>query len=128
MANSEPGVEDGIAATCHCGAVRIVLASAPTVVVECNCSLCRRYGVLWVYYDAADLSGLPEPGATDSYAWNGKHVDFHRCRHCGCVTHWAPRSSGRQTRGINARLLPRAVVSAARLRHKDGAGSGKYLD
>ena len=45
-------------ASCHCGAVAITLPHAPSVVVECNCSLCRRYGVLWVYYDAGELSGL----------------------------------------------------------------------
>ncbi|KRA48838.1 hypothetical protein ASD80_17165 [Devosia sp. Root635] len=84
--------------------------------------------MLWVYYDIAELTGLPEAGADHVYAWNGRHVDFHRCRDCGCVTHWAPRSAGRQTRGINARLLPPAVVAAARLRHKDGAGTGRYLD
>lgn len=124
----EPTAGAGPAATCHCGHVKIVLGSAPAVVVECNCSLCRRYGVLWAYYDFSELTGLPEAGVTDSYAWNGKHVDFHRCRNCGCVTNWAPRSSGRETRGINARLLPPDILAAARLRHKDGAGSGKYLD
>lgn len=117
-----------ITATCHCGLVAITLATPPTVVVECNCSLCRRYGVLWVYYDLAELSGMPAAGETNGYAWNGRHVDFHRCRNCGCVTHWAPRSKARKTRGINARLLPPDLIAAARLRHKDGAGSGKYLD
>ena len=120
--------EAAITATCHCGLVAITLANGPAVVVECNCSLCRRYGVLWVYYDLAELSGMPVAGETDNYAWNGRHVDFHRCRNCGCVTHWAPRSKARQTRGINARLLPPEIIAAARLRHKDGAGSGKYLD
>lgn len=118
----------GPVASCHCGAVEISLASAPAVVVDCNCSLCRRYGVLWAYYDRSELSGLPEDGVTDTYAWNGKHVDFHRCANCGCVTHWAPRAAGRETLGINARLLPPELTAAARLRHKDGAGSGKYLD
>lgn len=124
----EPTAGAGPVATCHCGHVKIILGSAPAVVVECNCSLCRRYGVLWAYYDLSELSGLPEAGVTDSYAWNSKHVDFHRCCNCGCVTHWAPRSSWRETRGINARLLPPDILAAARLRHKDGAGSGKYLD
>lgn len=91
-------------------------------------SLCRRYGVLWVYVEASELTGLPSAAQTDSYAWNGKHVDFHRCSHCGCVTHWAPRDASRSMIGINARLLDPKLVSATRLRHKDGAGSGKYLD
>ena len=117
-----------VTASCHCGAVSMVLASAPTEVVECNCSLCRRYGVLWTYYDVGDIQGLPAPEATDSYAWNGRHVDFYRCGTCGCITHWAPRASGRKNYGINARLLPVDVIAAARLRHKDGADTGNYLD
>lgn len=120
--------ESACSATCHCGAISIGMTNAPSVVVECNCSLCRRYGVLWVYFDRDELTGVPEGEATHTYAWNGKHVDFHRCAACGCVTHWAPRAPGRTTLGINARLLPPEIVAAARLRHKDGAGSGKYLD
>nr|WP_314259564.1 GFA family protein [uncultured Devosia sp.] len=115
-------------ASCHCGQVKITLPKAPEEVVECNCSLCRRYGVLWTYCEAGELDGLPDAGETDTYAWNGRHVDFHRCSTCGCVTHWAPRATSRQTIGINARLLEPELIAAARLRHKDGAGSGKYLD
>lgn len=115
-------------ASCHCGRVQITLPTAPDVLVECNCSLCRRYGVLWAYYDVREVSGLPGADDTDTYAWNGEHVDFHRCRLCGCVTHWTPRAASRNTLGINARLLDPDMIAGARLRHKDGAGSGKYLD
>jgi hypothetical protein len=117
-----------IKAVCHCGSVNIELAHAPTVVVECNCSLCRSYGVIWTYCDVADLAFSATPLATDTYAWNGKTVTFHRCSDCGCVTHWVPRSAQRTMRGVNARLLPSDVFAAARLRHKDGAGSGEFLD
>jgi hypothetical protein len=108
----------GTLATCHCGAVTISLAIPPTVVTECNCSLCKSYGVLWAYYSPP----------TDTYAWNDKNVDFHRCKNCGCVTHWTPRNPTRDRRGINARLLPPEVFAAAKLRHRDGAVTGKYLD
>ncbi len=39
-----------------------------------------------------------------------------------------PRDPGRDRRGINARLFPASVLGAARVRHRDGAGTGKYLD
>lgn len=122
-----PQTEEKLA-TCHCGAVVLLLAAWPTEVTECNCSLCRSYGVLWAYCSANDILNIPDPSLTDIYAWNGRHVDFHRCRTCGCVTHWLPRDKGRDRRGLNARLLPVDVVAAARLRHRDGAGSGEYLD
>lgn len=115
-------------ATCHCGAVTLSLAAWPTEVTECNCSLCRSYGVIWAYCSASEILKLPDPLLTDTYSWNGRNVDFHRCRDCGCVTHWLPRKSGRTRRGINARLLPTCILEAARVRHRDGAGNGEYLD
>lgn len=118
----------GTVATCHCGAVSVSLAAPPAEVTECNCSLCRSYGVIWLYCDAGQILESPDPALTDTYAWNGRHVDFHRCRNCGCVTHWLPRDSTRVRRGVNARLLPPEVFAAARVRRRDGAGSGKYLD
>ena len=114
--------------SCHCGAVQMALGHPPAEVTECNCSLCRRYGVLWAYYAETEITVLTEPLLTDTYAGNSRHVDFHRCRTCGCLTHWSPRYATRTTHGLNARLLPPETLAAARLRHKDGAGSGKYLD
>lgn len=113
--------------SCHCGAVQFELAHAPETVTECNCSFCRRVGVLWAYYKADEATLLTEPLSTTTYAWNGKHVDFHRCATCGCLTHWVPRTN-RPQRGFNARLFDPEVLAAARLRHKDGAVTGKYLD
>ena len=118
----------GAFGSCHCGAVTLHLAAAPAEVTECNCSLCRKYGVIWAYLEAADLRVEPDPPPTGTYAWNGRHVDFHHCTRCGCVTHWTPRSSDRTRRGVNARLLDPKLLGAARLRHLDGADTGKYLD
>lgn len=114
-------------ATCHCGAVTISLTAYPLEITDCNCSLCRKYGVLWAYYAVADVSISPD-AKTDTYAWNGRNVDFHRCRSCGCVTLWEPRDDSRDRRGINARLLPPDQLRRSRVRHLDGADTGKYLD
>ncbi|KAJ7636831.1 Mss4-like protein [Roridomyces roridus] len=39
--------------SCHCGAVRYAhLASeAPKEATECNCSICHRHGIAWIYPD-----------------------------------------------------------------------------
>ena len=119
------GRAETIEATCHCGAVTIQLPAAPQEITHCNCSLCRRLGVLWAYYEIAEAS-LPAADLTDTYAWGGKNVDFHRCSDCGCVTHWYPRKSSRQSLGINARLLDQKVLAAADMRYKDSAGTGLF--
>lgn len=116
-----------VEATCHCGAVKLTLAQPPVELTDCSCSLCRSYGIVWAYLDDEAMS-VPDGIATDTYAWNGRHVDFHRCHTCGCVTHWVPRDASRKRRGVNANLLPADVTATARVRHRDGAGSGKYID
>ena len=119
-----PAMPD-ILATCHCGAVTLRLPAAPARITQCNCSLCRRYGVLWAYYPIAEI-GIAATSPTDTYAWNGRHVDFHRCATCGCLTHWQPRKAGRETLGINARLLDPALLAAAEIHYKDAAGTGLF--
>ena len=114
-----------IKATCHCGAVTIELPAAPTEITHCNCNLCRRLGVLWAYCEITEAS-LPPAQLTDIYAWGGKHVDFHRCRTCGCLTHWYPRDTRRKTFGLNARLLEPALLEKAQKRYKDSAGTGLF--
>ena len=109
---------------CHCGAVSIHLADAPTEITECNCSLCRRYGARWAYYPRHQAV---VHGSTDHYRWDQKTLEFHRCQICGCLTHWAARDE-RDRIGVNANLLQLADFAQARLRHLDGAVSEEYLD
>jgi len=91
------------------------LVAAPDDVNECNCSICHRLGVLWAYYAMSDVR---IEGATVTYAWGEKTIDFHHCPTCGCTTHWSPRGE-RARLGINARLLAPEVLAAARVRHSD---------
>ena len=119
----------GVAGSCHCGAVRFTLASAPETVTECNCSICRRYGVIWAYYATDQVQFEPAQPATDTYLWDDRSLAFHRCQVCGCVTHWEPEPSRDLNRmGINARLLEPVVLAAARLRRLDGAVTERYID
>ncbi|WP_304164507.1 GFA family protein [Phenylobacterium aquaticum] len=117
-----------ITATCHCGAVALEIDAAPAEVTDCNCSICRRYGVLWAYYPLAQVRLVPPDAATDIYMWDDRSIEFHRCRTCGCVTHWAPVDPARNRMGVNARLMPPADLAPARVRRLDGAGTERYLD
>lgn len=116
-----------VSATCHCGAVAIDLASAPTEVTDCNCSICRRYGVLWAYFSPRQVT-VRSAADTQTYAWSQRTTIFHRCPTCGCTTHWSPADPARDHMGVNARLLPPEVLASARVRHLDGADTDEYLD
>ena len=48
-----------------------------------------------------------------SYLWGDKNVDFCRCAHCGCVTHWLPSEKlGGKRIGVNCRMLERDVLDS----------------
>jgi len=115
-----------IESSCHCGAVRLKINRAPEEVTDCNCTLCRRYGVLWAYYSPKDVQVTSD--VTDIYMRGRRTLEFHRCKQCGCITHWAPVDKTRDRMGVNARLMAPEVLARARVRHFDGADSWKYLD
>lgn len=56
-----------LAATCHCGAVRVEVPRKPRRLTDCNCSICRRYVGLWAYYKASEVRVTSAPGATRDY-------------------------------------------------------------
>jgi hypothetical protein len=116
-----------IQASCHCGAVVLDIAEPPTEITDCNCSICRRYGVLWAYYPPQQVN-VQAPNGTDVYIWHTRTTAFHRCRTCGCVTHWSATDPSRNWMGVNARLMSPEIMAQARLRHLDGAVTDEYLD
>jgi len=115
-----------IESSCVCGAVRLAITHAPTEVLDCNCTLCRCYGALWAYYSPKDV--IVPSGLTDTYSRGPKLSEFHRCKICGCVTHWAPVDKTRDRMGVNARLMEPEVVARARVRRFDGLNTWKLLD
>jgi len=108
-------------ASCHCGAVRLEVETAPEVVKSCNCSICRRTGALWAYYAPRQVRIAPAEGATDFYMWGDRMLELHRCKICGCITHWAPVDKTYQRMGVNARLMDPAILAAAQVEQFDGA-------
>ena len=114
--------------SCHCGAVRLQFEAALHEVTDCNCSICRRYGALWAYFPPEFVRIVPPDAVTDTYIWGDKSIEFHRCRNCGCVTHWRALDKTVARMGVNARLMPPAILAQARTRRLDGADSWKVID
>lgn len=118
-----------IKTTCHCGAVSIEIPRQPETVTNCDCSICRRYGVLWAYYKQQEVRVSASPEGTATYSWGAHSIRFVRCAACGCVTHWEPIAEDRGDRvGVNARNFTPEQLGPFRIRRLDGAVTEKYLD
>ncbi len=107
--------------SCHCGAVRIEVAAAPDRVGSCNCSICRRTGILWSYYRPEDVRIESVEGATVPYIWGDRCLALHHCSTCGCITHWQNLMPDPERMGVNALLLDVFDRDAVEVRKIDGA-------
>lgn len=106
---------------CHCGAVRIEVPAPPATGNRCLCSVCRRYGVVWGYFAAADVGFDGHPAHTEFYARRPDGLRFVRCRTCGDVTHWEAAAAGDRDRyGINLNLFDPDVLGGVAVRESDG--------
>jgi hypothetical protein len=117
-----------IAASCHCGAVRVEIPYQPETVTNCNCSICRRLGALWAFYPIDEVRIEFPHNATETYVWGQGTRRFVRCRTCGCTTHVYPVSPKPASKvEVNARLFEPAVLGDFRIRLFDGAHTWRYI-
>lgn len=112
---------------CHCGAVRLSAPRPPVEVTECNCSICRRLGARWAYYNPSEVK-IQRIGSTEPYVWGDRMLAFHRCRRCGCVTHWQSLDGARPRMAVNARMIDDLDWNRVSIRQFDGEASWAYLD
>lgn len=113
--------------TCHCGAVRWTFQSDPGSATACNCTICRRYGTLWIYGHADEDVLLTGP--TSEYVRkDGGHLAFLFCAACGNAVAWKAltvgKASGRRRMAVNLRLAddPEAAMDLP-IDHFDGLES-----
>jgi hypothetical protein len=109
---------------CHCGQVRWTFEGMPdgAGATACNCTICRRYGVLWIY--GFEGEGIRVSGATKAYARGEKPtMGFHFCPNCGCVAYWRDTDAGKDGRrriAVNVRLSEPETVADLPIDHFDG--------
>jgi len=117
-----------IQGACHCGKVRWSFDGDPGSATACNCTICRRYGVLWIYDYENERIGVS--GSTRAYVWGERTIGFHFCTECGCVAYWRalkPLEDGRRRIAVNVRLAEPEAVAALPIDHFDGLVDWKDL-
>jgi hypothetical protein len=109
---------------CHCGEVSWSFDGQPESATACNCTLCRRYGTLWIY-DYADekikLSGPVTSYTRKNVASPSLEILF--CRSCACVAAWRGLKAdpqGRRRMAVNVRLSEPTLVEHLPIDHFDG--------
>jgi hypothetical protein len=103
------------------------LRGVPEAATACNCTVCRRYGVIWAY--DYENEGIKVSGPTRAYIC-GQHLGFHFCPNCGCAAYWRglePNEQGRRRIAVNLRLAEPDAVAAIVIDHFDGLDSFKDL-
>jgi hypothetical protein len=114
---------------CHCGKVTVTIPGAPVAMTLCNCSMCRRTGMLTAYFPQAKVQIDGHPDHTETYVWGDRTLQFVRCQRCGCVMCWEPLKPNDDGRmGVNMRNFDPVMLADVRLRRFDGAASWTYID
>jgi len=115
--------------SCHCGAIRLTLPFIPEEATRCNCSLCRRTGGVWAYYEFGSVRIEAEPGQAVGYVQGDKTLRTVHCKNCGITTHWEPVPAQPGARhGVNLNNFEPDLVDSVRIRHFDGADTWEFLD
>jgi hypothetical protein len=70
--------------SCHCGTVRFEVRTPVTPAIRCNCSLCRRKGILMSPpFAKGELRILSGEEALTVYQFNARVAKHYFCKHCG---------------------------------------------
>lgn len=109
---------------CHCGAIHWRFDRVPQEATVCNCTVCRRYGVIWAYDWLGEA--IHVAGQTHAYRRaDSGDIAFHFCPTCGCVAWWQghePHADGRTRIAVNLRMAEPEAVAAIPIRRFDGLG------
>lgn len=122
-------------ASCHCGAVTVILSRVPEYINQCNCSLCCKSGGAWGYYSPSDVNIDGETFGYTRKDMEAPVVQVRFCGICGSTTHWqltdafTKSAEKSDVMGVNMNLFRREQLVGAELRFPDGeawTGEGEY--
>lgn len=105
---------------CHCGRVRFRVEADLSTLLECNCSICTRKGILHLIVPPERFELMRGEEALTTYQFNTDTARHTFCKHCGIHAFYVPRSDPDKI-SVNARCLD--GIDAALLKptqHFDG--------
>ncbi len=109
--------------SCHCGAVTFTVAAEPPAdAISCNCSHCRRKGLLLTFVPAAAFTLTSGEEALSEHLFNRHKIRHRFCSACG-VQPFAEGETpdGAAIRAVNLRAVPAVDLDALTLNRVDGA-------
>ena len=112
--------------SCHCGAVQFEIDTDVSTLIDCDCSICTKKGIVHIAVEDGDLQILSGNENLALYQFGSNDASHWFCRHCGIHTFGRPRNHPERYT-VNARCLDdfNALRQKARLRHFDGQNHPK---
>jgi hypothetical protein len=105
--------------SCHCGRVRFAVTAVIDRVSDCNCSICRKKGILHLIVPPERFRLLAGAEALETYRFNTGTAVHRFCRTCGIHPFYTPRSDPDKV-DVNVRCLDGVDLSALRVEPFDG--------
>lgn len=96
---------------CHCGRVRFRVRADLEDLLECNCSICTKKGMLHLIVAPEQFELLRGEEDLAAYQFNTGTAKHTFCGHCGIHSFYVPRSDPDKI-SINARCLDDIDVGA----------------
>ena len=105
---------------CHCGAVRFRVAVETYAAIDCNCSMCRKKGILHLIVPRERFTLVAGGDQLTTYRFNTGVAQHTFCRVCGIHPFYVPRSHP-DAIDVNIRCLDGDVASRFTVTPFDGA-------
>jgi len=111
-----------ISGSCHCGRIAFEAEGEFDKALECNCSFCRRKGVLLAFVPRGQFELNTPREDLSTYQFNHHAIAHYFCANCGVAPFSeATMPNGAEMAAINLRCVPVIDLAALTVTQYDGA-------
>lgn len=107
---------------CHCGALRFTVDLDLDQTISCNCSICRKRGLILAFAPVDRFHLNAGDAATQEYLFNKRAIRHQFCPVCGVEAFsYGAMPDGTRMVAVNARCLDGVDPAALKPAPYDGA-------